>query len=622
MSMIAACSSEEEPAPVAPGIAKPTGHLPLTMDELEAQMLEGIEDESVPMTEQDLDKYFPVIERLAAPEKGAADRDPTKGDSVEVDKAFNAFTTAETWDDHFTVELDGAIADPDVIRAKKGVLFGMERWDSFKAGFSLTAATKSSAGGKRFKVKITDKADPDLKYRAYVTACGGAPTAPTDIPGVVASVQADTCLPMLVLPLEPGKSMETLSPFIFVHEMAHVAQSYWTRSPAYVAAGGIKQAAAYSQELAWAFEADAQFASRHAPEDYAYDTILDRGCPFEPLRRGAYTWKNMVGAVGKTDEEKLFAYQMGIFVDQLTWWRFGKDPAWTYKWLTADPDPRSPGTPISATRKLLKLVSKDGTATDLKAINGAFVQAGVDLYYRGRNPWTARQLSNPCVRPSGTVALPLLSLDALRVDPGDLSTVAKLRLSLEASRDRDFLRAGVAALELDAAGTPEIMTCLRKISDGSFSNAEPRAECMKHLTPLAVLTPKNNFNDEVQLPITFQASNKYAIVAIVAHLMKRKDAPDSPINVTFRAEPISTPPGNQIAKSQCGALTEEYRKNCKTSDCFCIGNAYCEATVDPPPASCEKMQQECYVFCLFQKDECDCSSFCDLLYSRLACKAP
>lgn len=616
---IAACSSDDEGGPVTPGIAKPTGHPAITVDELEAQFLEGVEDESVPMTEADLDKYFPVVAPLTEPEKWAVEGDPTKGEEFEVNKAFDAFVGPEAVaDDHCTVEVGAGVKAEDVTRAKKGILFGMARWDALKPGFSVMAATKKSAGGIPFKLTLTTAATENLSFRPFVEPCGGANPAPVGIPQVVASVDANTCIPRLVMPIAEGKSKESLSPFLFVHEMAHIAQNYWTRSAAYLGAGGLKQAAAYSQELGWAFEADAQFTARHSPEDFAYDTYLARGCPFEPLRRGAYAWRSFVGSSGPV-EQQILSYQMGIFVDQLTFHRFGKDPAWTYKWLTADPDPRSPKTPITPTRKLFRLLSKDGTATDMKSINGALLRAGFDLYVRGRVPWTTRQLNNDCIRPGGTVNLPLLAFDAVRVELPDLANVAKLRLSLDASRDRDFIRAGVAAVKLDSGGLPEFVRCAQGTTDGNLSNADPRGGCMQELIPLSVLSPKNNFVDEVQLPITMQAGGKYAIVAIVAHRMNRKDAPDTPITVTVRAEPVSTPPGKQIAKDQCGKLTEQYRSQCKTSDCGCIGNAYCEATVDPPPASCEKMQQECYIFCLFQKDECDCSSFCDLLYSRLEC---
>lgn len=620
--LIGACSADEKkPEPVTPGIAKPTGHGAITMDQLEAELLAGVEDEPVPMTEADLDKYFPLVERLTTPEP-LVDRDPTKGDSLDSVKAFNAFTSAENPDEHFTIDvMDPGVTPAHVVRAKKGILFGMASWDGFKPGFSVTAASKST-GGKPFKVSMKMTADPKVQFRAYVLPCGGAPGPTNTIAEIVASIDADTCIPRLVLPIDPAKPMEeTLSPFMFVHEVAHVAQSYWQRSQKYIDQGGLKQAGAYNAEQSWQFESDAQFTGRHAPESYAYDEVLANGCPFEPLRRGAYSWSTFKGSEG-TDSEKLLAYQMGIFVDQITWHRFGKNPAWTYDWLVADVDPRSKTKPITPTRKLLRLVSKDSTKTALESFNVLLLKTGVDLYFRGKNPWTTRQLSRECIRPGATAALPLLSIDALRVDIGDLSEVAKLRVSLEASRDIGFLRAGVAAAELDDAGTPKFITCLKSITESGLAGSDPRAGCMSSLTGLSVLTPKNNFRDDVQLPITFEAGRKYAIVAIVAHLAKKSDAPNTPINVTLRAEPVSTPPGNTIAKSQCGALTEEYRSNCKTSNCLCIGNAYCEATVDPPPASCEKMQQECYIFCLLQKDECDCSSFCDLLYARLACRSP
>src|SRR5687768_15464121 len=85
--MIAACSSDEEPAPVTPGVARPTGHPPLTMDELEAELLGTVGDEDVPMTPEQLDQDFPLLGLLTEPEK-QLDRDPTKGDSVDVEKAF------------------------------------------------------------------------------------------------------------------------------------------------------------------------------------------------------------------------------------------------------------------------------------------------------------------------------------------------------------------------------------------------------------------------------------------------------------------------------------------------------------------------------------------------------
>lgn len=622
---VGACSSDEEPEPVTPGIAKPTGHPTISLDELETQLLEGVEQDSVPLTEEDLDKYFPVVQRLTEPAVWAADRDPTKGDELSVESAFNAFVPTENPDDHFTIDVIEKDVSPEAIaRAKKGLLYGMANWDGFRVhpGFSFTAASKASAGGRPFKVSMKTTPDPKVGWRSNVRPCSGAPT-PTDTQaGVQATVDNDTCIPRMALEIQnPLNFVASLDTFTFNHEVAHIAQAYWQRSAPYLAAGGVKQAAALFAEQNWSFEADAQFTTRHAPNAYAYNGYFpDKTCPFEPLRRGAFKWRTFSGYTG-TEDDQIQGYKMSLFVDQLTWHRFGKDPKWLHEWLTAANDPRTPGTPVTPSRRLTKLVSKDGLGAT-GALNLALLQAGVDLYYQGKVPWTTRQLDNTCIRQTATVDLPLLSIDAVRVDP-DLTNVAKLRLSLDASRDRDVLKAGVAAVELNESGQPTFVDCLqRDISEGALSHAEPRAACRQHVIGLSVLSPKNNFVDEVQLPITFGGGKKYAIIAIVAHQMKRKDAPDTPISVTLKAEPVSTPPGNQVAKEQCGALTEEYRSQCKTSDCFCIGNAYCEATVDPPPASCEKMQQECYAFCIFQKETCDCASFCDLLYTRLKCRNP
>ena len=289
--MIAACSSDEElgPAPT-PGIAKPTGHGPLTLDELETQLLAGVEDEPVPMTEEQLDKYFPLVERLTEPPK-QTDRDPTKGDVFEVQREFDTFKPTELPDDHFTVDVTDTEVKPEEIeRAKKGILFGMANWDAFKPGaFSLTAASSVAKGGKPFKVSIKKTPDPTVQWRSHVLPCGGAPTPTNTIPEIV----ADTCIPRLVLLMEPGKPItETLGASLFVHEMAHVAHSYYQRSPAYLAAGGLKQAGAYNGEFNWQSESDAQFTTRHTPDADAYDITLEKGCPFEPLRRGAYVWND------------------------------------------------------------------------------------------------------------------------------------------------------------------------------------------------------------------------------------------------------------------------------------------------------------------------------------------
>jgi hypothetical protein len=294
------------------------------------------------------------------------------------------------------------------------------------------------------------------------------------------------------------------------------------------------------------------------------------------------------------------------------------------KWLVAEPDPRStttPPRPILPTRRLMRVVSKDPSKTDVTPFSRVILQAGVDLYFRGRDPWTTRQLASECVRSGASVDLPLLSFDTVRVDVngGDLSSVAKLRLALDASRDPAFLRAGVAALDLSDTGTLKFTDCIKDIPDSQLGGADPRAACLQYVHPLAGLTPKNEFKAEVQIPITFK-NGKYAIVAGVAHLMTKPDAPHAPISVTLRAEPVSTPPGRKIGGSECGDLTNEYRSRCKTSDCFCIGNAYCEGVAASPPQSCEVFERDCYLFCLFQKDECDCTSFCDLLKSRQACQ--
>lgn len=619
-AVIAACSSSDSDSGGDVPPAPPTGHPTITLDELETQFLAGIDETPVIVSEQRLDQDFPLVERLTKPERQLVDGDPTKGGKTDVDAAFDAFTPTESADDHFTIDvMETGVTQANIDRVKKGLLFGMARWDAYNPGFSVTTATSAKAGNKPFKVSIKTTKDPGTEWRAYVSPCG-ASAEPDTIEEIVADIEGSTCLPRMVIPIEPMKPVtDYLSPFIFVHEMAHVAQDYWQAAPAYLAAGGIKNASAYHQGFGWQFESDAEFSGRHAPEAYGYDSIFGGdACPFEPMRRGALSW-NSTSAIGADNR---FPYEMGLFLDQITWHRFAKDPSWIYQWFTALVDPRSQTTPpirpYTPTRRLMRVVSKDPNKTDISSFNRVLAQAGMDLYFRGKNPWTTRQLRKDCIRNAVTVDLPLLSFDALRVDPGDLSDVAKLRISLEVSRDPTFINAAVAAVELDDAGVPKFIDCVKAITEGGLGNADPRAGCMQDVVPLGVLNSKNEFKDEIQLPITFKG-HKYAIVALVAHTMGREDAQRATITVVFHAEPVSTPPGNRLAKEQCGALTEAYRSHCKTSDCFCIGNAYCEGTVDHPPTSCENAQRECYIFCLFQKGDCDCTSYCDRLYATLGC---
>ena len=617
VGLIAACSSGSSsgpPSSTADGGAS-GAHDPLTLDEIATELADGVDD-PVPVSEEQLDAVFPVEERMTEIDD-PDDRDPTKGSDANLQAAFDAFMTTENADDHFTVDEIAAGATPGVVEhVKKGVLWGMANWDAFMPGFSVMSATNTKAGGKRFFVSIRTTPNAQGDYRTSVTMCGGAKPAPVTIADVVKAIEDDTCVPRLVFRVQVA-DVGSIAPRLFLHEVSHVAQGYWEQSPAYLDAGGLKLATAYHKGFSYQVEGDAKFNERHAPWTGSYAGYANKGCPFEPLRRGVVAWK---GFASKGAESYL-PYEMSSLVEQITWRRFAKDPTWIYQWLIATVDPRTvanpPKAPINAARRLLRVISKDPNKVDLSSLSRVMLDTGVDLYGYGRVPWTTSVLGSECVRSTASVDLPAFAFDAVSVDPGDLSKVGRLRLALEASRDQAFVRAGVAAVDVKADGTFDFVDCAKAIPDAKLNDAEPRLACAANVHWLGALTRKNEWKDDVKLPPTL-ALGKHRIVAIVFHLLPRSDATWAPITVTLRAEPTSTPPRNTITKDDCPGITDDYRSHCKTSNCFCIGNAYCESVVEAAPG-CEVFERDCGFWCVMQKSECDCTSFCDVMKARLGC---
>lgn len=87
--MIGACGSEEEPAPVTPGIARPTGHPPLSSDEIETELLDGL-DESLAMAQGQLDQDFPLAPLTPLDEQA----DPSATSSTRASIAVEELATS------------------------------------------------------------------------------------------------------------------------------------------------------------------------------------------------------------------------------------------------------------------------------------------------------------------------------------------------------------------------------------------------------------------------------------------------------------------------------------------------------------------------------------------------
>jgi hypothetical protein len=318
---VVSCGSSDDDAASggAPPASANTAKPPITLDELETELLGSLDDQPVIVPEAVLDQDFPLVE-MATTSEDEPDRDPTKGSDADLDAAFAAFTTTEVADDHFTIDvLDAAVPAPLVERVKKGILFGLANRDAFIPGFSVMAATNKKTGGKPFFVSIKTTDDPTLGSRPFVRPCGG--TLVTSTPAErAAAIEAGNCIPRVTF-TSSAPTVTSFTPHAFIHEMAHISQQYWEQSAEYVSAGGVKLASAYNQGFTWQHESDAQFTSRHGPESRAYG-IFPR-CPFEPLRRGAVAWKSLTNL----GDDRAFPYEMSILLDQITWHRFGKDPA-------------------------------------------------------------------------------------------------------------------------------------------------------------------------------------------------------------------------------------------------------------------------------------------------------
>ena len=473
-------------------------------DSADDPLLEGL-DEPVLLTEADLDALFPLVEPVE-PEEDEAPHAVVDGGTLEARLAAYVPTVDPAL--RFNVRPNANIPEAFVEQAKRGILFGMDNFDSFLPGFSMHA----EAAARPFEVVFFDELKPDTGFRASVTSCPNR--QPTE--------GFEVCLPRLNIPYQVVAGVATpIRAGTFVHEVAHLGDVYHALSRQHIDAGGLVLGAFRHSEFRWRREGSAQFITGHAPDAAAYERLGNVTCAFDVLRRGMLGWKDF-SPIGN---ERYLPYQAAIAIDQVNWHRFDGDQTWLLRWWVARPDERDPTRPESAARALVRMISANEKQVDLARVNKLFVLAGLDLYVHGRNPWTARTLSEDCFRAgsliqaatpgTASLTLPPLSFDAVRLQIGADALADASSLKLELTSDSIAnVRAFVYAVDVDAH-----IACLEALSSAQLGVAQPRQACNdQHVIAIGPLSASNQY----RRTFTISDANKaklatYDIAAVLFH---------------------------------------------------------------------------------------------------------
>ncbi len=219
------------------------GQVPgVSADELE--LLRGL-DAPVILTEEELDQLYPLVEVEQESAEDDDARDPTQGGTLEARLA--AYQPTRDGSAHFTIQAAPNIPADFVEATRRGILFGLDNFESLFPGFSVYEASAA----RPFDVVFFDTAKPETGFRASVKACPDA------------SAGRGNCRPRVNIPYEAGKAVKAAT---FVHELGHVSHVYYTMSQRYLDAGGLVMAPFFAQDFRWQREGSAQFITAHAPD--------------------------------------------------------------------------------------------------------------------------------------------------------------------------------------------------------------------------------------------------------------------------------------------------------------------------------------------------------------------
>ncbi|MBT9555960.1 MAG: hypothetical protein IV100_08030 [Myxococcales bacterium] len=496
-------------------------------DDIESAILSGL-DEAALITEAELDQEFPLVDPVDPAEDDDTAPDPTLSDPTAggaLEARFAAFTASRTADGLFAVPAVEGVPAEFNATVTRGILFGLDHFAARLPDFDVYAAVAA----RPFVVTIFTAAKPITGFRASVASC---PNKPADW---------NACQPAVNIPYEVVNGVvKPVRAATYVHEMGHLGHVLYTLSTAYQAAGGLALGSFRHNEFRWQREGSAQFLTARAPDWAAYDRLGAQECAFKALQAGAFAWKDF----SPSGNAIVLPYQMSLLVDQVSWFHYSGGTSWLLDWWIARPDARDRARPESAARSLMRLLSPSSSATDLSALNQLIVRAGIDLYVRGRNPWTTRTLTADCFDPAGatltattpgsaTVSVPAIGFRAVAmpVAPDALDTVSALQLTL--TSDRPAVRAAVYAI-----ARTEYVACVGALTGGVLGTESPRKACNEaHALPLGPLQASNGYRALIKLTPDLKSKlTGKDLVAVLFHPWTT-GAPRTPATITFTAGP-------------------------------------------------------------------------------------
>ncbi len=486
-------------------------------DELESATLQGLEESAV-ISEAELDELFPLVEEVA-PVEDDAPSDPTQGGQLEA--RFAAYTPTRSSVGLFTIPAVEGVPDAFIATVTRGILFGLDNFEARLPGFSLYGAVAA----RPFVVHIFTEPRGELGFRPSVKSC------PDPAAGWA------NCTPSVHVPYQPDTPVRAAA---YLHEMGHLGHVYYTLSKGYTDAGGVVMGAFRHREFRWQREGSAQFILARGPDWAAYDRLGGTECAFRALQQGAFAWRDFA----PTGNAMRFPYQMSLLVDQVSWHHFAGGTEWLLDWWIARPDGRNSVRPESAARSLMRLLSRSGSSVDLRPLNELLIRAGVDLYARGRNPWTTRALHAECydtaptaltaaAAGSATISVPPVAFRAVRmpIAAGALDDLKTLELKL--TSDRPGVRAAVYAVDV-----ANYVSCVTALTGSALGEESPRKTCnATHVLALGSLTSANGYRSTVKLTddLKTKLSTK-EIVAVLFHVYVSGGA-KTPAPITFTAGP-------------------------------------------------------------------------------------
>ncbi len=236
---------------------------------------------------------------------------------------------------------------------------------------------------------------------------------------------------------------------------------------------------------------------------------------------------------------------MSLLIDEVSWHRFANDPAWLLDWWVAKPDRRDATRPEAAGRALLRRLSGNPVDVDVNAANRLVVAAGLDLFARGRNPWTTRTLSAECFSVTGTtlsdktvpataaIAVPAVAFDAVRipVSASALADVSRLKVSVVADRQAN-VRAYVFGAQLAS-----FATCVQALEGAVLGTDNPRKACIdQYAVGLGALTAENSHARSFKLSDAAKARLANGDLLVVVFHTLTPDKNLNPVNATVKVE--------------------------------------------------------------------------------------